>query len=73
MINNSERPKRTPIYLIGLVCIMLSASFAAVPFYDWFCKVTGYGGTPETYSDSFDGPILNKTIKVLEEKNLGKN
>ena len=24
---------------------MLGASFAAVPFYDWFCRVTGYGGT----------------------------
>ncbi len=73
MINNSERPKRTPIYLIGLVCIMLSASFAAVPFYDWFCKVTGYGGTPETYSDSFDGPILNKTIKVRFDASKAKD
>ena len=73
MENKSEIPKRTPIYLIGLVCIMLSASFAAVPFYDWFCKVTGYGGTPETYSDSFDGPILNKTIKVRFDASKAKD
>ena len=52
---------------------MLSASFAAVPFYDWFCKVTGYGGTPETYSDSFDGPILNKTIKVRFDASKAKD
>ncbi|WP_449375830.1 cytochrome c oxidase assembly protein [Bosea thiooxidans] len=25
---------------------MLGASFAAVPLYDLFCKVTGFGGTP---------------------------
>ena len=45
--NNSTKPNRTPLFLIGIVCVMLSASFAAVPFYDWFCRVTGYGGTPE--------------------------
>jgi cytochrome c oxidase assembly protein subunit 11 len=25
--------------------VMLGASFAAVPFYDWFCRTTGFGGT----------------------------
>jgi cytochrome c oxidase assembly protein subunit 11 len=25
--------------------VMASLSFAAVPFYDWFCRVTGFGGT----------------------------
>ncbi len=73
MINSSVKPKRTQFYLIGLVCVMLSASFAAVPFYNWFCKVTGYGGTPETYSDTFDGPILNKTIKVRFDASKSKD
>lgn len=31
---------------LAAVCgIMVGASFAAVPFYSWFCRVTGYGGT----------------------------
>ena len=51
---------------------MLSASFAAVPFYDWFCRVTGYGGTPEIYSESFDGQISNKTIKVRFDASRAK-
>ncbi len=29
----------------GLGALMLGASFAAVPLYDWFCRTTGYGGT----------------------------
>ena len=29
----------------GLGVLMLGASFAAVPLYDWFCRTTGYGGT----------------------------
>lgn len=31
--------------LLGVAATMLSLSFAAVPFYDWFCRVTGYAGT----------------------------
>lgn len=38
-------PKRTALLLCGLVATMCAASFAAVPFYNWFCRVTGYAGT----------------------------
>jgi cytochrome c oxidase assembly protein subunit 11 len=31
--------------LAGVVALMVGASFAAVPLYDLFCRVTGYGGT----------------------------
>jgi cytochrome c oxidase assembly protein subunit 11 len=29
----------------GFALTMLGVSFAAVPLYDWFCRVTGFGGT----------------------------
>ena len=29
----------------ALVVGMVGAAYAAVPFYDWFCKTTGFGGT----------------------------
>ncbi|TNC70954.1 cytochrome c oxidase assembly protein [Rubellimicrobium roseum] len=35
---------RTALGAVGLVVAMGSLSFAAVPFYDWFCRVTGFGG-----------------------------
>lgn len=28
------------------VAAMVGAAYAAVPLYDWFCRVTGFGGTP---------------------------
>ena len=31
----------------GLALTTLAAAFAAVPFYTWFCKTTGYGGTTQ--------------------------
>jgi cytochrome c oxidase assembly protein subunit 11 len=54
---------RTAAKLAGVALIMVSLSFAAVPFYDWFCRTTGYGGTTgvaETGSDV----ILDRRIKV---------
>src|ERR1700732_5392652 len=31
----------------AVVALMVGASFAAVPFYNWFCRTTGYGGTTQ--------------------------
>ncbi len=31
----------------GFVAMMLGVSFAAVPLYSWFCRTTGFGGTPQ--------------------------
>lgn len=50
----SNRNGRTALRLIGVVVTMGALAWAAVPFYDWFCRVTGYGGTTnvaETASD----------------------
>ena len=51
---NLQGPNRTAAKLSLVALTMVSLSFAAVPFYSWFCKVTGYGGTTAnpTYSDS---------------------
>ena len=54
---------RTLVQLIGVVVTMGSLSFAAVPFYDWFCRVTGYGGTPSTAEVAPD-TILDQTVKI---------
>jgi cytochrome c oxidase assembly protein subunit 11 len=37
--------RRLGLALFVVVPLMLAASFAAVPFYSWFCRVTGYAGT----------------------------
>jgi cytochrome c oxidase assembly protein subunit 11 len=51
---------------------MLSASFAAVPFYSWFCKVTGYGGTPISYSEAYQGKVFDHQIKVRFDASKAK-
>ena len=58
-----QGPKRTLVQLVGVVVVMASLSFAAVPFYDWFCRVTGFGGTTSVAEAGSD-VILDRTIKV---------
>lgn len=54
---------RTLVQLVAVVITMGSLSFAAVPFYDWFCRVTGYGGTPSVAEAGSD-TILDQTVKI---------
>ena len=40
-----QKQAKTAAILAVVAVTMVGASFAAVPFYDWFCRVTGFGGT----------------------------
>ena len=43
---------------LGLVVpVMLGASFAAVPAYNWFCRVTGFGGTTDVAAAPAAAPV----------------
>jgi cytochrome c oxidase assembly protein subunit 11 len=55
--------KKTVIQLVSVVVTMGALAWAAVPFYDWFCRVTGFGGVTQT-ADSGSDVILDQTVKV---------
>ena len=42
-----NKKKLTPIVLISIFFLMLGLSFAAVPLYELFCRVTGFAGTTQ--------------------------
>ena len=44
---NQNRKVKQAFYLLAFAIGMLAMSYAAVPLYKIFCKVTGYGGTPQ--------------------------
>ena len=60
---------RTALWLAGVVVVMVSLSFAAVPFYSWFCQVTGFGGTTSVAVVAPDQP-LDQMIKVRFDASL---
>ncbi len=55
--------------LVGVAATMLSLSFAAVPFYDWFCRVTGYAGTVSVAATGSD-TVLERTMIVRFDASL---
>lgn len=58
-----EGPQKTVLQTVGLVVVMGGLAWASVPFYDWFCRVTGFGGTPQV-SDGGEDVILDQTMLV---------
>jgi cytochrome c oxidase assembly protein subunit 11 len=60
---------RTAAKLAGVAVVMVSLSFAAVPFYDWFCRTTGFGGTTGVATAAPD-LILDRTIRVRFDASL---
>ena len=46
-----NKKKITPLILVVIFVLMLGLSFAAVPLYDLFCRVTGFGGTTQNASE----------------------
>ncbi|MFO1176407.1 MAG: cytochrome c oxidase assembly protein [Paracoccaceae bacterium] len=60
---------RLALGLIGIALLMVSLSFAAVPFYSWFCRTTGFGGTPQVAKAS-TGEVLDQTISIRFDANV---
>lgn len=60
---------RTALLCAGVAMGMTGLSFAAVPLYDLFCKVTGFGGTPMV-GTAGAGTILDRTVSVRFDANV---
>ncbi len=54
---------RTGVMLTSLVAGMVGLSFAAVPLYQIFCQVTGFGGTPQVVEEG-SLTVLNRQVTV---------
>jgi len=57
--------------LVGVVLVMGALAWAAVPFYNWFCRTTGYGGTTNVAERGSD-VILNETVTIRFDANVAK-
>ena len=51
------------------VAFMVGAAYAAVPFYDWFCRATGFNGTTQVATQMPSG-VLDRTIAVRFDANV---
>jgi cytochrome c oxidase assembly protein subunit 11 len=54
---------KTVTQTVGVVVLMGGLAWASVPFYDWFCRVTGFGGATGV-SEVASEDVLEQTVKV---------
>jgi cytochrome c oxidase assembly protein subunit 11 len=67
-----EGPQKTAAQAVGVVLVMGSLAWASVPFYDWFCRVTGFGGVTNVAETGSD-VILDQTITVRFDASLERD
>ena len=72
LFNRLDGPQKTVAQTLSLVVFMGGLAWASVPFYDWFCRVTGFGGTPGI-SEVASDDILEQTIKVRFDASLERS
>jgi cytochrome c oxidase assembly protein subunit 11 len=57
--------------ICGLVVVlMVGASYAAVPFYNWFCRATGFNGTTQVATAAPTSAPLARRIAVRFDSNV---
>ncbi|CAL80306.1 cytochrome c oxidase assembly protein [Bradyrhizobium sp. ORS 278] len=61
--------------LVGGICgavvvLMIGASYAAVPFYNWFCRATGFNGTTQVATAAPSAAPLARRIGVRFDANV---
>jgi cytochrome c oxidase assembly protein subunit 11 len=53
-----------------VVVLMIGASYAAVPFYNWFCRATGFNGTTQVAEATPTAIPLARKIAVRFDSNV---
>ena len=68
-------PRLTRDALVASICgfvvvLMVGASYAAVPFYNWFCRTTGFNGTTQVAKSAPSAKPLARTVAVRFDSNV---
>lgn len=63
---------RMGLIVLAVVMGMVGLSFASVPLYSLFCRVTGFGGTPQSVG-TLPAVILDRTVTVKFDANTSPN
>ncbi|HXZ22307.1 MAG TPA: cytochrome c oxidase assembly protein [Pseudolabrys sp.] len=68
-----QKPLRRDVLVAaccGAVAVgMVGAAYAAVPFYNWFCRTTGFGGTTQVAEKAPD-QVLGRTLTIRFDSNV---
>jgi cytochrome c oxidase assembly protein subunit 11 len=65
----SRRHRKVGVWSVGVVALMVGASFAAVPLYSYLCRVTNFDGTPRRALTG-SSVVLDKTLTIRFDANV---
>lgn len=68
-VYNQRSNRIVAISCVSFFVAMIGMAYAAVPLYQMFCQVTGYGGTTQRVEQMSD-TILDQTVKVRFDANV---
>ena len=68
-------PRLTRDAMVAAICgfvvvAMVGAAYAAVPFYNWFCRATGFNGTTQVATSIPNAKPLARTIAIRFDSNV---
>jgi len=66
-----DGPQKTAAMTVGVVVLMRGLAWSSVPFYDWFCRVTGFGGTTGV-AEASTGEVLDRTMKIRFDASIDR-
>ena len=69
----SRHNRNLAISLVMIVAGMALLSYAAVPLYQLFCQVTGFGGTTQRSADAEPIAVIDRQISVGFNADIDKN
>lgn len=73
-VDAKTKSKRLALRLALLVVVMLGLSRAAVPLYQTFCQVTGFGGTTQVAEADAQAPVAtNEIVRVRFDGTVAKD
>lgn len=67
----AQKARRIVLICVGVVGLMVGMAYAAVPLYDLFCRVTGYGGTTSV-AETESAIILDREVMVRFDSNVAR-
>ena len=72
--NLKRKNARMGVIIVLVVCVMVGLSFASVPLYNLFCRVTGWSGTTQV-ADALppESEIIDRDITVRFDANTARD
>ena len=70
--NLQRKNRRLMATVVGIVGCMIALSFASVPLYNLFCRVTGYGGTTQVAADESQ-TVIDRKMTVRFDANMSRD